>query len=79
MHKIFPIHGKHNPYCLFKLEYPNITVMCVQCIGTYSEGRLVHLDIVNFRIDLLCFTDCYYYSRLGLPCTKHQKVAIYKL
>ena len=66
---------------LFKLEYPNITVMCVQCTDTYSGGRLVHLDNVNFlsRIDLLCFTDCYYYSWVGLPCTKNQKVAIYKL
>ena len=32
------------------------------------------------RIDLLCFTDCYYCSGMvELPCTKHQKVAIYKL
>ena len=66
---------------MFKLEHPNITVMFVQCTGTYSGGRLVHLDNINFlsRIDLLCFTDCYYYSGVGLPFTKHQKVAIYKL
>ena len=55
--------------------------MCVQCTGTYSGGSLVHLDNVEFlsRIDLLYFTDCYYYSWVGLLCTKHQKVAIYKL
>ena len=73
------------PMFVSKLEFPNITVMCNVCtihtVGTYSGGRLVHLDNINIlsRIDLLCFTDCNYYSGIVLPCTEHQKVAIYKL
>ena len=55
--------------------------MCVQCTVPYNGGRLVHLDNVNFlnRIDLLCFTDCYYNSIVRFPCTKHQKVSMLKV
>ena len=40
-------------------KYPNITVVCVQCTGTYSGVRLVDLNNVNFlsRIVLFYFTD----------------------
>ena len=57
-----------------------INIIPIVCVIQVRISWLAHLDNINFlsRIDLLCFIDCYYYSGIGLPCTKHQKVAIYK-